>query len=55
MISVCADGNLGFYFFQRDGDEGVLQKKNETGRFIGLLLVRQAKPKLLVPIAIGVV
>ncbi len=31
MISVCADGNLGFYFFQRDGDEGVLQKKTKQG------------------------
>lgn len=31
MISVCADGNLGFYFFQRDGDDGVLQKKTNEG------------------------
>lgn len=31
MISVCADGNLGFYFFQRDGDHGDLQKKPNEG------------------------
>lgn len=30
-------------------------RKKRNRRFIGLLLVRQAKPKLLVPIAIGVV